>query len=471
MRRNSYNYLIHNRLCGAAPNDTIVAISTPIGKSGIGIVRLSGSQAFAIADKIFVTSNGLRPSQFPTHTIHYGWIKDIDEVLLTVMRAPRTYTREDIVEINCHSGIVVLRRILELVLNSGARLALPGEFTKRAFLNGRIDLAQAEAVLDIINSQTQIALNAALEQLQGRLSKKINTLRRHVLDILTQLEATIDFADQDINPLTQDGLLAKIEEVSEDIKQLLDSADKGIILRQGVTCVICGKPNVGKSSLLNALLKRERAIVTALPGTTRDSLEETVDLLGIPLRLVDTAGLIKGRNVAEQEAVKRSRQQLKDAHLVLLVLDASQKMTSGDVAIKRYIANKPALVVLNKQDLPMRINMDQVNKVFPDRKTLTVSALTGIGIDRLERSIAEYIWQGNVTNCSENIVTNMRHKEALKQAYKFLKRAMRAEKTGQSAEIIVLEVKEAQNYLSEIIGQIRCEDILERIFSQFCIGK
>jgi tRNA modification GTPase len=471
MKKISCSSLNNNKLSGTVPLDTIVAISTPIGKSGIGIVRLSGSQAFAIADKIFVNSNGLRPSQFPTHTIHYGWIKEIDEVLLTVMRAPRTYTREDIVEINCHSGIVVLKRILELVLNSGARLALPGEFTKRAFLNGRIDLAQAEAVLDVINSQTQISLNAALGQLQGRLSQKINMLRRCVLDILTQLEATIDFADQDINPLMQDEILAKMKNVTEDIKQLLDSADKGIILRQGVTCVICGKPNVGKSSLLNALLKRERAIVTALPGTTRDSLEETVDLSGVPLRLVDTAGIMKGCNIAEQKAVEKSRQQLEGAHLVLLVLDASQKMTSEDILIKHYIANKPALIVLNKQDLPIRIDIDRVKEIFPNRKILTVSALTGIGMDRLEKKIAENIWEGNVTNCSEDIITNIRHKEALKQAYKFLKRAMRAKKAGQSAEIIALEVKESQSYLSEIIGQIHCEDILERIFSQFCVGK
>lgn len=452
-------------------DDTIAAVSTPIGKSGIGIVRLSGKDALSIADRIFVASNGLRPSQFPSHSLHYGWIIDIDEVLLTVMRAPKTYTREDIVEINCHSGLVVLRKILELVLKLGARLASPGEFTKRAYLNGRIDLAQAEAVLDMVNSQTQDALKATLGQLQGRLSQKINVLRKNILDILTQIEASIDFSDQEIETKSQEELLKKMNEVSFDLKELLDSAEKGIILRQGVSCAICGRPNVGKSSLLNALLKRDRAIVTPIPGTTRDTLEETLDLFGIPLRLIDTAGIVRERDLVEKEAVKRSRRCIKEAGLVLLVLDASKGLTSEDLAISRYISQRSAFVVLNKQDLPAKLTRDEAKELLPERKVLSISALCGTGLDKLEREIADFVWQGKASFNGQVLVTNIRHREALKKAQKFVQRAIKVLKTGQSAEIIALEMKEAEVSLGEIIGRISCEDILGRIFSQFCIGK
>ena len=434
-------------------------------------MRLSGKGALSIAEKVFVASNGKRPRQFPSHTLHYGWIKDIDEVLLGVMRAPRTYTREDIVEINCHSGIVVLRKILGLVLKCGARLATPGEFTKRAYLNGRIDLAQAEAVLDVINSQTQDALGAALRQLQGRLSRKISALRKNLLEILAQIEASIDFSDQDIEPKSLQELLKKVKQISRDLKELLDSADKGAILREGITCVICGKPNVGKSSLLNALLKRDRAIVTPIPGTTRDVLEETIDLFGIPLRLVDTAGIIQARDLVEKEAVKRSRKALKEADFAFLVLDASQRLTSEDFAISRYISQKPIFVVLNKQDLPAKITLDEVGEFLPGRKVLNVSALRGRGLNRLEKEATDFIWQGKVGSNANILVTNMRHRQALKKAKGALRRAIKALKINQGVELIALEIKEAQKSLGEIIGEISCEDILERIFSQFCIGK
>ena len=485
-------------------DDTIVAISTPVGKSGIGIVRLSGKDAISIAERIFVTSNGKHLSKVPSHTLHHGWITNgsklpptprlspslklrrtgrrtgkaqsskerlIDEVLLTVMRAPKTYTREDIVEINCHSGIVVLRKILELTLKQGARLASPGEFTKRAYLSGRIDLAQAEAVLDVINAQTQTALGAALGQLQGKLSRKIKTLRQNLLDILSQLEASIDFSDQDIEPQSFKKLLKKINNISQDLKDLLDNADKGVILRDGITCAICGKTNVGKSSLLNALLKKDRAIVTPIAGTTRDSLEETIDLFGIPLRLVDTAGIIKTDNLAEKEAVKRSRRCIKEANLVFLVLDNSRTLSSEDRAISRYISKRPAFLVLNKQDLPAKVSRKDAEKLLPGRKVLNVSALCGTGLDRLEKEVADFIWQGEVGSNGSILVTNVRHKEALKKARQSLDKAIKAIKINQGAEIVALEIKEAQGSLGEIIGKISCEDILERIFSQFCIGK
>jgi tRNA modification GTPase len=452
-------------------DDTIAAVSTPIGKSGIGIVRLSGRKALSIADKIFLPSNGLSPSGFPSHTIHYGRIKDIDEVLLTVMRAPRTYTREDIVEINCHSGIVILRRILDLLLKSGARLAEPGEFTKRAYLAGRIDLAQAEAVLDMINSRTDKAQNAALGQLKGELSRRIKALRKSILDVLTHLEVSIDFSDRDLPAPSSKRLLKMMQRASRDIRILLDSADKGTILRQGITCVICGKPNVGKSSLLNALLKEDRAIVAAVAGTTRDTLEETVDLSGIPLKLVDTAGIIKGKNIVEREAVKRSRRYLKQADLVLLVLDSNRRISFADRALAREVSNRPVFVVLNKQDLPLKISLRQAKEILPQRKFVPVSALRGKGLDRLKKEIADYIWQGKVSSSSEILITNIRHARALKRAQRFIRRAVKALQSGQSPEVVCLDMQAAQKSLGEIIGRISCEDILGHIFSQFCIGK
>lgn len=452
-------------------DDTIVAISTPIGKSGIGIIRLSGKSAIAIADKIFISSKKKALKQSISHKLHYGWIQDIDEVLLSVMRAPRTYTKEDIVEINCHSGIVILKKILDLVLKCGARLAEPGEFTKRAYLNGRIDLAQAEAVLDMINSKTDKALEVALGQLQGRLSRKVKALRRKILDVLTQLELSIDFSDQDVEQIAQGKLLTRIEDVSCDLRQLIDSADRGAILRQGTTCVISGKPNVGKSSLLNALLKQDRAIVTAFAGTTRDLVEETKDLCGIPLRLIDTAGISRPENLAEKEAIRRSHKATRKAGLVLFVLDGSSDVSSKDIAIARSLLRRPVIIVINKHDLPEKINLNRVKKLLPGKKHVFISALRNQGLEELEKEIGDFIWEGKSSSDGELLITNLRHKQALYQAHQALKRAVKVSKASHGAEIIALEVQEAQESLGEIIGKISSEDVLNRIFSEFCIGK
>ena len=308
-------------------------------------------------------------------------------------------------------------------------------------------------------------------QLRGQLSRHIKALRQDLIDILMHLEASIDFSDQDIQPLSGGDLSERMENVARGLRELLDSADKGLILRQGISCVICGKTNVGKSSLLNALLRKERAIVTSIPGTTRDSLEETIDLAGIPLRLTDTAGIIQAGNLAEKEAVKRSRRHLKEANLVLLVLDASRKLDAEDLAISREVSRKPALVVLNKQDLPQRLSLDKVRQLLPGKIVLSVSALCGTGLDRLEKEIAECIWQGEALSHREVLVTNVRHRESLKRARNFFNRAIKAEKEGLSAEIIALDAREAQKSLGEIVGDTSGEDVLGRIFSQFCIGK
>lgn len=465
-------------------DDTIAAVSTPTGKSGIGIVRLSGRDALAIAEKIFISAKKMPLSSIPTHTLQYGWVVDekntkktfasahaVDEVLLSVMRAPKTYTREDIVEINCHSGIVVLRKILELVLCAGARLAEPGEYTKRAYLNGRIDLAQAEAVLDVINSKTNNALEVALTQLKGALSQKVKSLRFALIDIMTQLEAMIDFPDQDIEIQSMSQVLLCINSLEKEVNELLDSADKGAMLREGISCAICGRANVGKSSLLNRLLKRDRAIVTPIAGTTRDVLEETLDLFGIPLRLIDTAGIGRGENIAEKEAIKRSKQSIKEASVVLFMIDASEPLRHEDRNIAKSISKKLAFVVMNKKDLPAKVAEADVEKLLPRKKHLHISALRGTGLGQLEKELAKSIWQGKTGDQEQVLVSNIRHIQAFRLAKKFLHNSSKALKSGQSPEIVALELKGAQEALGEIVGEISSDEILGRIFSQFCIGK
>ena len=454
-------------------DDTIAAISTPIGESGVGIVRLSGKDALAIADKIFKSKNGKKPSEFQTFTTHYGYIgvdsELIDEVILTVMRAPRTYTREDIVEINCHSGVVPLKRILDLTINSGARLAQPGEFTKRAYLNGRIDLSQAEAVLDIIKSRTHRSLKCALKQLEGGLSKEVNSLRDKILDISANLEARIDFPDDVTGSLKLD---SRVDGIIKSLQRLINSFEQGQILREGLSIVICGKPNVGKSSLMNALLRKNRVIVTPLPGTTRDTIEEQVDIKGLALRLIDTAGLAEETDYIGYLTAKRADAMIAEANLILFMLDASQPLSDEDRRIFDRIGDKKLIVVVNKIDLPLKIKLDRVKKAVKTKKIVKISATEKTGLELLEDAILEMVFQGRLTlNDNEPLVSNLRHRDALAKTLEFMTRVKGGLEQGASPEIIALDLKGAMDSLGTVSGETTSEDLLEQIFSQFCIGK
>lgn len=455
-------------------DDTIVAISTPLGEGGISIVRLSGQQALAIADEIF--QGQIRPSESPTHHVHYGRTVDpdsgepVDEVLLTVMRAPKTYTREDVVEINCHGGLLVAKRILEIALNCGARLAEPGEFTKRAFLNGRIDLAQAEAAVDLIRSKTETGLRSALSQLNGRLSAEVERLRQDLVELCSLLEVAIDFPEEDIEFTDRERLLSMVDGSLERLEGLIKSSEAGKVIREGLAMVIVGKPNVGKSSLLNALLKEDRAIVTPLPGTTRDTVEEILDIGGIPIRVVDTAGLREPQDVIELEGNRRAETYLKGADLVLFVVDGSVEIDQEDRRIAEKVRSKKAIAVVNKIDLEQRIDGWQVGELI-EAPLVKFSALKMIGLGALERAMLETIFQDGFPSTDGALVTNVRHRRALIGARNGLVRAQEALTNGLSGEFVTVDIREALDCLGEITGETTTEDILERIFSEFCIGK
>jgi tRNA modification GTPase len=453
-------------------DDTISAISTAQGEGGIGIVRMSGPQALAIANKIFVGQTKEKPSEFKSYTMHYGKIVDkgkvIDEVILTVMRKPKSYTREDVVEINCHGGVIALRNVLDLTIDNGARLASPGEFTRRAFLNGRIDLTQAEAVIDVIRAKTYSALKLSLGQLNGGLSKQTSKIRRRLLNVLATLEANIDFPEegfqQDAAKISQ-GIAA----VSEDLDGLLNLASAGRILREGIAVVICGRPNVGKSSLLNALLKRERSIVTPFAGTTRDTIEEVIDIKGIPVRIADTAGIIEPRDLIEKEAVKRSREYIKLADLVIILFDSSHKLEESDKKLIKEVKNKNVIAVINKIDLKGRIEKNQIRKEFP--KVVELCARSGKNIDLLEEALCDFVFKGKSQDPDSLIVSNLRHIQALKNAKKLISQAKHALIRGLPQELITQNLKEACAFLDKILGRDFSENLLDRIFADFCVGK
>ena len=457
-------------------NDTIAAIATPPGESGIGIVRISGPGALGIADKVFVSKDGHSPSAFKTYTVHYGWIIDgprskqvVDEVILTVMRQPRSYTKEDVVEINCHGGITALRAVIDIVLESGARPAEPGEFTKRAFLNGRIDLAQAEAVLDTIRAKTDSALAASLYQLRGSLSKEIRRIRKGLIAALAVLEAHIDFPEEEITPADMRKLADSLRVSLGHVQSLIASSHFGRILREGVNVVICGRPNVGKSSLLNALLKQERSIVTPIAGTTRDTIEEIISIRGIPIRIVDTAGIIEPRDLIERKAVERSRQYIQRADLVVLMFDGTRHLTRDDAMFMRLLRRKAVLAVINKLDLKQRIRREAIASHFDH--VIAVSAKRNRNIDTLEDAIAGIILSGGVALQESVLVTNARHVVKLKASQKLIAQAAASLDNRLSPEFISQDIKDALGCLDEITGEKFSEDVLDRIFSEFCIGK
>lgn len=456
-------------------DDTIAAISTPIGEGGIGIVRLSGADALKIADKIFVPKDGKKPSGGAAYTTHYGHVAadggTIDEVLLTVMRAPKSYTKEDIVEINCHGGIQAAKKVLGLVGKEGARIAAPGEFTKRAFLNGRIDLAQAEAVLDVIRAKTEGSLKVALDQLEGGLSKSINRVREHIVGIASEVEAGIDFPDEELDAKDAGALAGNVKGCVRELKSLIDSYDNGIVLKEGVLAIICGKPNVGKSSLMNLLLKRDRCIVSPIPGTTRDAVEETISLNGIPIRLVDTAGIGRSRNVLDREGVKKSKKYLKLADVALLMLDASTKLDRKDLDIIRLVGKKKKIVVINKCDRAKKTDQCKIKDIFVKDTVVEISVKKRRNIELLEKAIAGLVWTGSFEQGECAIVSNARHKELLDKAYACMISVDKALEKKLSPELVAVDLKEAVEALGLIIGKSVSDDILDRIFEKFCIGK
>ncbi|NOZ63551.1 MAG: tRNA uridine-5-carboxymethylaminomethyl(34) synthesis GTPase MnmE [Caldiserica bacterium] len=448
--------------------DTIAAISTPPGEGGIGIVRISGPRALEIADRLF--KGKVKPSLSPTYTVHYGHIvhhgETLDEVIITVMRKPKSYTREDVVEINCHGGIVPLRKVLEAVLSSGARMAKPGEFTLRAFLNGRIDLAQAEAVLDIIRAKSELSLKIASSQLEGNLSRSIRRIKENLLHLIASLEASLDFPEEEIEIISREETLNKIKTVREAIASLLKNESTGRVIREGALVTIAGKPNVGKSTLLNQLLGKDRAIVTEVPGTTRDALEEWLTLEGVPFRLVDTAGIRKVKEAVEKEGVKRSEKYLESADIVLLVLDISRPLNGEDEKILEKSRDKNRLLVINKIDLQRKWDP---STLAPEK--VEISALQGKGIEELKKKMLEKILQGEVLQSEGVLVTNLRHVELLKNALSQTEKAEAAAKAGLSEEFVSRDLQEALSALKSLLGEEVGEEILDNIFSRFCIGK
>jgi tRNA modification GTPase len=453
--------------------DTIAAISTPLGEGGLAVLRVSGPQAVEIADRCFLPAGrgALRLAEAPTHTLHYGRLhrqgQVVDEVLAAVMRAPRTYTREDVVEFSCHGGLLTARLALETLLAAGARLAQPGEFTRRAFLNGRLDLTQAEAVADVIHARTELALAAAQEQLSGKLAQRIRQLRQDLLHTLAHIEAHLDFPEEDIAPDSREQLCARLEAAQQFMQELLRTAREGRLLRQGIRAAIVGRPNVGKSSLLNLLLGHDRAIVSSVAGTTRDTIEETANIRGLPVVFVDTAGLRDTADVIEAEGVRRSQEALRRAELVLQVLDVSEPLTAVDQQYLDALSGRPRVVVCNKSDLPACWTLPQD---FPS-PVVAVSCATGEGLEALKDAIKGLLWAGEVRAEMLEVMINARHQDALRRALEAAENARRALQENASLECVALDLRIAVNTVGEITGQTATEDLLDVIFSQFCIGK
>ncbi len=504
--------------------DTIAAIATPLGEGGLAVIRISGPHALAVADQAFtpVGPYASKPSAAVSHTIHYGKVlragQQVDEVLCAVMRAPRTFTREDVVEITCHGGVLSTKTVFDTVLECGARPALPGEFTQRAFLNGRLDLAQAEAVADLIHARTELALSAANEQLAGKLSQRINQLRDELMLTLAHIEAHIDFPEEDIAPDTRAQLEGRMARGIAFMEELLRTANEGQILRRGIRAAIIGRPNAGKSSLLNQLLGHDRAIVSHIAGTTRDTIEETANVRGIPVVFIDTAGLREARDEIESEGIRRSRESLAKAELILHVLDASEPLHAEDEKLFAEFAAKKRIVVRNKIDLPVKLVMKPLTpalspsdgargkrsplqgKAKAESNSISVQqsesaqflsplpggegqgegervpmvdvcSKTGDGLELLKDAIKALVWSGRITAEMAQVTINSRHQDALKRASSSLRLALEAMRGDASLEFVALDLRQGIAAVGEIVGKTTTEDLLDAVFSQFCIGK
>ncbi len=472
--------------------DTITAVATAIGQASIAIIRLSGKNALTIVDQMFVSKRRKDLKTAKSFSVHYGWIvikstvhspqstedsglstvdQIVDEVLVTVMRAPKTYTCEDMVEISCHGGLTAVNAVLNLAIDLGARLAEPGEFTKRAFLNGRIDLTQAEAVLDIVHSKTDAFLKVCTHQLKGDLSKTLEHIREMLMNVYTEIEAILNFPEDDIDVQRKGKIKERLTQTLKEVDDLLLSSGQGKILREGIKIVLCGRPNVGKSSLLNVLLKQSRAIVSDIAGTTRDTIEEMAQIKGIPFQLIDTAGILKPRDAIEEEAVSRSKSAIASAELILFILDGSQRLTDEDHILAQSLSHNNVLFVINKSDLPKKIDENYIARIYPNRKMIKISALNKQGLEDLENTIVEHVWKGHTPESGYVLINNARHIESLKRCQQALLSASTSFDKNISLEFISEEIKSAVNGLDAITGKNIDEDLLETIFSQFCIGK
>ena len=457
--------------------DTIAAISTAPGEGAIGIVRISGDLAISIASSIYQCGTKKLEEQ-KTHTIHYGHIVDpksgeiYDEVMVSVLRAPKTFTREDIVEINCHGGIVAINRVLQLVLRMGARLAEPGEFTKRAFLNGRIDLSQAEAVMDLIRAKTDKSMQLAMRQLDGQLSNLIQNLRQEILNTLAQVEVNIDYPEyDDVEEMTLQLLREKTQQVLQGIRALLNTASQGKILRDGLKTAIVGRPNVGKSSLLNVLLREEKAIVTDIAGTTRDTIEEYVNVRGVPLQLIDTAGIRETDDVVEKIGVERSRKALKEADFVLLLLNQSEILQEEDIRLLETTKGMKRIILFNKTDLPSKLSKEDIAPYAQEEEIVTTSMLNKEGIDQLEEKIAGYFFQGQMNERDATYLSNTRHIALLEKAEQALVEVQNGIEMEMPVDLIQIDFTRAWDLLGEITGDSVQDELLTQLFSQFCLGK
>jgi len=459
--------------------ETIAAVATPLGEGGIGIVRLSGPEALAIADRMFQRKDGQSLLQQPTYTLRYGKVVDpktgrkLDEAIAVVMRAPHSYTAEDVVEIQCHGGVVAVREILNLALELGARLAEPGEVTKRAFLNGRLDLAQAEAVIDLVQSHTRLGLEVAVDQLEGSLSRRIAQIREGLYDLAVGIEASIDFPEDDLPEVELDEVERGLRASLEQIEALLATADDGKILREGLKTVITGKPNVGKSSLLNTLLDENRALVTDIPGTTRDTIEEVVSLKGVALRLIDTAGIRESSDLVERLGVERSLQLLEEADLVLHVLDRSVALTPEDFQILDMTKGSRRILLVNKTDLPPAWELQDLGEIDSPVLEISLVAEPERVVAALSEAILDLVGLAAVHSSagSRALVTRARHKQALQEAKRFLEESLRTHLAGLPLDLVAVDLYQALEALGEITGETVRENVLDRIFAEFCIGK
>lgn len=456
-------------------NDTIAAISTPLGEGGIAVIRVSGDEAVPLVERIFRSKTKLSVAE--THTVHYGFIiepasaQKVEEVLVTLMKAPRSFTMEDVVEVSCHGGIVSVKKVLDLLLQLGVRLAEPGEFTKRAFLNGRIDLTQAEAVIDLIRAKSDRAFKVALKQVEGNLSKQIKSLRYTLVELMAHVEVNIDYPEHDVEEMTNSFIKNKCDTVMFEIDRLLVTAEQGKILREGIETAIVGKPNVGKSSLLNELAQENRAIVTDIPGTTRDVIEEFVNIGGIPLKLLDTAGIRETSDLVERIGVERSKTALAEADLILLVLNSNEELEFDEIALMKQLADKQTIVILNKTDLTRKLNVEQVLSYFPQERIVELSLIENKGIEDLEKAIAAIFFEGKLESSDLTYVSNVRHISLLKQAKRSLQDALDANEQYVPIDMIQIDIRAAWEQLGEIIGDSVGESLIDQIFTQFCLGK